>query len=110
MTVATTSVLEELPEISVPRLEPTTTLPVVATASDAASVMVEEPTGFLRAFVRGSIIGAVVLFVFGAGTALFAGGAGIDALGLGAFCAFWGGPGFGGAIGASIHKGPDDHR
>lgn len=110
MTIAANPVPEELSDASVPLLESPAPLRGATTASVAASAVAEEPSGFARAYVRGSIIGAVVLFVFGAGTALFAGGAGIDALGLGAFCAFWGGPGFGGAIGASIHKGPDDHR
>lgn len=85
---------------------------LLRSSSDATELVSAEPkprSGLLRATLWGTLIGSVVVFVFGAGTALAAGGEPIDALGLGAFAAFWGGPGFGGMIGASTYQGPDDH-
>lgn len=105
ITKSTTRRAEQWNSTSVPRAVPEP----AEEGQTTAHRLTEEPSGFLRAFVRGSIIGAIGLFVFAAATAIFAGGEVVDALGLGAFCAFWGGPGFGGAIGASIHQGPDDH-
>lgn len=58
------------------------------------------------AAMRGAIVGTFVGFiVVGAGTvaiALSAGTSMTAAMGLGAFTAFWGGPGFGGMLGATL--------
>jgi hypothetical protein len=59
--------------------------------------------GLGRAFLRGTVLGFVVVFVVCAGMSL---AAGVDlgpAVGIGAFTAFWGGPGFGGMLGAVLH-------
>lgn len=63
--------------------------------------------GLGRAFVLGSVIGFVVVFASFGGLAL---GAGLDpapAAGLGLFTAVWGGPGFGGMMGAVLHHESD---
>lgn len=58
------------------------------------------------AAARGAIVGMVVgFFVVGAiavAITLNAGSDLVPALGLGAFAAFWGGPGFGGMLGATL--------
>ena len=58
------------------------------------------------AALRGALIGTVIGFFavggFTIGAALNAGTSLIAALGLGAFAAFWGGPGFGGMLGATL--------
>jgi hypothetical protein len=58
------------------------------------------------AALRGALIGTVIGFVLvGAFTiviALNAGTSVLAAVGLGAFAAFWGGPGFGGMLGATL--------
>lgn len=58
------------------------------------------------AAMRGAIVGTFVGFgVVGAITlaiALNAGSSMLPAIGLGAFAAFWGGPGFGGMLGATL--------
>lgn len=76
------------PEASPPSTEAPETAPE---ASDAALV---------RAFLKGSIIGSVLVFVLLGGLALALGMGIGPALGVGAFTAFWGGPGFGGMMGA----------
>ncbi len=58
------------------------------------------------AAMRGAIVGTVIGF-FAVGTiavaiALNAGTSVISAFGVGAFAAFWGGPGFGGMLGATL--------
>jgi hypothetical protein len=62
-----------------------------------------EDAGLVRAFVRGSIIGFVAVFVLLGGMTMAAGMGLAAALGVGAFTAFWGGPGFGGMMGAVPH-------
>ncbi len=58
----------------------------------------------VRAFATGTLIGVVVVGTFCGGiTALFGGGW-AGALAVGAFCAFWGGPGFGGMMGFVVHQ------
>jgi hypothetical protein len=59
--------------------------------------------GLVWAFVKGSIVGFVAVFVLLAGTTLAAGMGLAAALGVGVFTAFWGGPGFGGMMGAVLH-------
>jgi hypothetical protein len=58
--------------------------------------------GLARAFVRGSIVGFVATFVLLGGMTLALGMGVGAALGVGAFTAFWGGPGFGGMMGAVL--------
>ncbi len=56
-----------------------------------------------RAFVKGTVLGTVLVFLFCGGISLLA-GLGIGAaIGIGAFTAFWGGPGFGGMMGATVY-------
>jgi hypothetical protein len=59
-----------------------------------------------NAAARGAIIGTIVgFFVVGGITvaiALNAGTSVVSAAGVGAFAAFWGGPGFGGMLGATL--------
>ena len=81
--------------------------PTSPAASPAAPLVAEraEPadTGLVRAFAIGAAIGAVAVFAvfFGVATAL---GLGTPAaIGIGAFTAAWGGPGFGGMMGAVLH-------
>lgn len=58
------------------------------------------------AAARGAIVGTIVGFVAVGGVAiaiaLNAGTSVISAFGVGAFAAFWGGPGFGGMLGATL--------
>lgn len=58
------------------------------------------------AAMRGAIVGTVIgFFAVGAiavAIALNAGTSMISAVGVGAFAAFWGGPGFGGMLGATL--------
>lgn len=56
-----------------------------------------------RAFVRGTIVGTILVFLFCAGLSLLAGLDVGPAIGIGAFTAFWGGPGFGGMMGATVY-------
>lgn len=68
-----------------------------------APVATSEDAGLVGAFVKGSLVGFVAVFVLLGGMTL-AVGMGIGAaLGVGAFTAFWGGPGFGGMMGAVLH-------
>ncbi len=69
--------------------------------SIARALTADERLG--RAFVRGTILGTVLVFLFCGGISLLA-GLGIGAaIGVGAFTAFWGGPGFGGMMGATVY-------
>jgi hypothetical protein len=72
-------------------------------AGSAVPAEAGEDAGLVRAFVGGSIIGFVAVFVILGGMTLAAGMALGAALGVGAFTAFWGGPGFGGMMGAVLH-------
>lgn len=59
--------------------------------------------GLGKAFVLGSLIGFVVVFAIFGGLSLVAGLDAPAAAGLGFFTAVWGGPGFGGMMGAVLH-------
>ena len=59
--------------------------------------------GFGRAAVVGAVIGYFVVLTIVTGIALAAGAGVVSALGVGAFAALWGGPGWGGMIGAVRH-------
>ncbi len=65
--------------------------------------------GLGRTFVVGSIIGAVLVFVFFLVVLTAAGVSPAAAIGVGSFTAFWGGPGFGGMMGAILHHTRHDH-
>jgi hypothetical protein len=56
--------------------------------------------GIGRAAVNGTLVGFVVVLAIVTGIALAAGAGVIGALGVGAFAALWGGPGWGGMVGA----------
>lgn len=56
-----------------------------------------------RAAVRGAIIAFVLVFAVATGIGLNAGFDLGGAAGLGLFAGFWGGPGFGGMLGATLH-------
>ena len=59
--------------------------------------------GLGRAFVMGTVIGCVVVFLVLGGISLAVGLGVGPAIAIGAFTAFWGGPGFGGMMGAVLH-------
>jgi hypothetical protein len=56
----------------------------------------------LRGAVIGTVIGFFVVAGFTIAIALNAGTSLVAAVGLGAFAGFWGGPGFGGMLGATL--------
>jgi hypothetical protein len=58
--------------------------------------------GLGRGILRGSLIGFVVVSTIVLVIALLAGYDAADALGIGAFAGLWGGPGFGGMMGATL--------
>jgi hypothetical protein len=68
------------------------------------SVMMDENLfgvdGLARSFLIGAIVGGLITFAVTAGITLFATGEIGPAVAVGAFAAFWGGPGFGGMLGA----------
>ena len=62
-----------------------------------------DESGLGRAFVWGSVIGGAAVWLVCGAVSLIAGTSPAAALGIGAFAAFWGGPGFGGMLGAVLH-------
>lgn len=56
--------------------------------------------GIARAAAKGTLVGFVVVLTIVGGIALSAGAGVMGALGVGAFVALWGGPGWGGMVGA----------
>lgn len=69
-------------------------------------VAVRDPEhGIARAFVVGSIVGFVATFAVCGGIALACGSGAVAASGIGLFTAVWGGPGFGGMMGAVLRIG-----
>ncbi len=73
-----------------------------ATASSArAATSADGRLG--RAFLWGSLVGSVIVFAFCGGIALLAGMGAPAAAGIGLFTALWGGPGFGGMMGATLY-------
>lgn len=56
----------------------------------------------MRGAVVGTVVGFVVVAAITVAIALNAGTSMIAAVGLGAFAGFWGGPGFGGMLGATL--------
>ncbi len=90
-------------QVVAPAVVVTRPTPQPSPAAPKAPPATSEDAGLVRAFVKGSIIGFVAVFVLLGGIALVAGMGIAAALGVGAFTAFWGGPGFGGMMGAVLH-------
>jgi hypothetical protein len=61
--------------------------------------------GIARAVLRGSLIGFVLVAAIAWVVARFAGFDGANAVGVAAFAGLWGGPGFGGMMGATLAAG-----
>jgi hypothetical protein len=59
-----------------------------------------EAAGIGRAAVAGACVGFLVVLTLVGGIVLAAGAGVVSALGVGAFVALWGGPGWGGMVGA----------
>jgi hypothetical protein len=88
--------------------------PVVGSSASALALspareLESSDTGILIGFVKGSILGGLVVFLVCAAIAVAAGCGLGPAVGIGAFAAFWGGPGFGGMMGAVLHHSHDQH-
>ncbi len=64
----------------------------------------------MRGAIVGTFIGFVAVGVATVAIALNAGTSMIAAVGLGAFAGFWGGPGFGGMLGATLGATRNDER
>jgi hypothetical protein len=62
----------------------------------------DQELGIGRAVLRGSLIGFAIVATIAWVIARFAGFDNVDALGVGAFAGLWGGPGFGGMMGATL--------
>lgn len=71
--------------------------------ADVTLPRVDREQGLARAFVIGSIVGFIAVFVVFAGLTLAVGMGIGPAVGVGVFTACWGGPGFGGMMGAVLH-------
>ena len=56
------------------------------------------------------LVGTVLMLGIGVGMSLVGGTSFIDALGIGAFAAVWGGPGFGGMAGGIYYISREDQR
>jgi hypothetical protein len=93
------------------------------TAGTGTSFFEADQSGIGRAVVVGAVIAAVIVWSFVALVALWAGAHLVESIAMGAFAAFFGGPGFGGMLGAVLYvehqqarstetvrvAGPDDH-
>lgn len=102
--------------VATPNTDPTDTGPVGTNPPDshrtppgptAALAQAAAPdgadAGLLRAFGTGSVAGFFAVGALGAALSLYAGMDVVPALGVAAFAGFWGGPGFGGTLGAVSH-------
>jgi hypothetical protein len=69
----------------------------------AAPETTNEMAGLARAFVIGSIVGFIAVFLVLGGMTYYAGAGLGAAVVVGVFTAAWGGPGFGGMMGAILH-------
>lgn len=81
----------------------TTTIEGAAAEPVDVTTTRDPEVGLGRAYVLGSAIGFVAVFVVCGGIALLGGVEPGAALGAAAFTGFWGGPGFGGMMGAVLH-------
>jgi hypothetical protein len=90
-----------------PRLTEASFVPERETSRVIGERRLESPEadggGLGRAFVVGSVLGFVTVMVVCGAIALVAGSSLVAAVGIGAFAGFWGGPGFGGMMGAVLH-------
>jgi hypothetical protein len=84
---------------AVPPIEGPATRPVPAHQVDHEA---DRQLGLGRAILRGSLIGFVVVAAAAFGIARAAGWSSGSALGVAAFAGLWGGPGFGGMMGATL--------
>ena len=75
----------------------------------AARVVPGEDPGLGRAFAIGSLVGFVVTLLLVGGMTLALGVGLAPAFGIGLFTACWGGPGFGGMMGAVLHHARNEH-
>lgn len=93
----------EVVDASPPPARPTIdrAAPTVNVSADAGQLESSD-RAVLASFVKGSIIGAIVVFLVCGGITVAAGFGWGPAVGVGAFAAFWGGPGFGGMMGAVL--------
>ena len=78
------------------------------TAENAPELTVDQRVG--RAAWHGVLIGLVGMTALGTGLGLATGYDMIGSLGLGAFAGVWGGPGFGGMVGAVLAYARAEHR
>lgn len=77
-------------------------------AEIAPELTVDQRIG--RAAWHGVLVGLVAMSALGTGMGLAAGCALVDSLALGAFAGVWGGPGFGGMLGAILAYARAEHR
>lgn len=68
----------------------------------------DDERGLFRAFLAGSLIGFIGVFLVLGGITYGVGMGLGPAIGVGLFAAFWGGPGFGGMMGAVLHHSRND--
>jgi hypothetical protein len=87
--------------VPVPSHRPLSMAREAAAPSARAAMSADRRLG--RAFLLGSLVGSVLVFAFCGGIALLAGMGAPAAAGIGLFTAFWGGPGFGGMMGATLY-------
>lgn len=94
------------------------------TAGTSTPFFEADQSGIGRAVVIGVVVASVIVSTFVALAALWAGAHLVDAIGMAAFAAFFGGPGFGGMLGAVMYVerqqsrstktarvvGPDEHE
>lgn len=66
--------------------------------------------GLARSFVRGALVGGVGTFVVTAAIVYTASHLVVSSLAVAGFAAFWGGPGFGGMLGAVGAMTREEHR
>ena len=73
------------------------------TAGTGTPFFEADQSGIGRAVVIGVVIASVIVWTFVTLTGLWAGAHLVDSIGMGAFAAFFGGPGFGGMLGAVMY-------
>jgi hypothetical protein len=77
--------------------------------SDASSENMFGVDGIVRSFLLGTAVGGVMTFLVTGGITLLACHQFWPSVGVGAFAASWGGPGFGGMLGAVSAASRDGH-
>jgi hypothetical protein len=66
--------------------------------------------GMTRSIIIGAVVGALITFVVTGGITLWVTDQFWPSFGVGAFAAFWGGPGFGGMLGAVSASSRAEHE